>query len=118
VGGQSIGHAELKKNGVFVVPGLMRVIVVKKTATKERKGITPIVLRQRSRLFRAWLVPEEQKDTEAWLASKNVLKGRAVGAGAHEYGTHSALTRPGVDPYGSRGANIGPTGRDLPQSSS
>ena len=32
----SIGHAELKKNGVFVVPGLVRMVVVKK-----RKGINP-----------------------------------------------------------------------------
>jgi hypothetical protein len=29
----SIGHAELKKNGVFVVPGLVRMIVIKKPAT-------------------------------------------------------------------------------------
>ena len=37
----SVGHAELKKNGVFVVPGLVRMVVVKKPATKERKGINP-----------------------------------------------------------------------------
>ncbi|HJX64576.1 MAG TPA: HU family DNA-binding protein [Polyangia bacterium] len=37
----TIGHAELKKNGVFVVPGLVRMVVVKKPATKERKGINP-----------------------------------------------------------------------------
>ena len=37
----TIGHAELKKNGVFVVPGLARMVVVKKPATKERKGINP-----------------------------------------------------------------------------
>jgi len=37
----TIGHAELKKNGVFVVPGLVRLVVVKKPATKERKGINP-----------------------------------------------------------------------------
>jgi DNA-binding protein HU-beta len=37
----AIGHAELKKNGVFVVPGLVRMVVVKKPATKERKGINP-----------------------------------------------------------------------------
>ena len=36
-----VGHAELKKNGVFVVPGLVRMVVVKKPATKERKGINP-----------------------------------------------------------------------------
>jgi nucleoid DNA-binding protein len=37
----SVGHAELKKNGLFVVPGLVRMVVVKKPATKERKGINP-----------------------------------------------------------------------------
>jgi nucleoid DNA-binding protein len=37
----TIGHAELKKNGVFVVPGLIRMVVVKKPATKARKGINP-----------------------------------------------------------------------------
>src|ERR1017187_3184363 len=37
----SIGHAELKKNGLFVVPGLVRLLVVKKPATKARKGINP-----------------------------------------------------------------------------
>ena len=31
----SIGHAELKKNGIFVVPGLIRMVVIKKPATKE-----------------------------------------------------------------------------------
>jgi hypothetical protein len=39
----SIGHAELKKNGVFVVPGLVRMVVIKKPATKERKGINPFI---------------------------------------------------------------------------
>lgn len=37
----TIGHAELKKNGIFVLPGLVRMVVVKKPATKERKGINP-----------------------------------------------------------------------------
>lgn len=36
-----VGHAELKKAGIFVVPGLVRMTVVKKPATKERKGINP-----------------------------------------------------------------------------
>ena len=35
----SIGHAELKKNGLFVVPGLVRMVVVKKPATKARVHI-------------------------------------------------------------------------------
>ena len=37
----SIGQAELKKNGIFVVPGLVRMLVIKKPATKARKGINP-----------------------------------------------------------------------------
>jgi DNA-binding protein HU-beta len=36
-----VGYKELKKNGVFVVPGFAKFIVVKKPATKERKGINP-----------------------------------------------------------------------------
>ena len=37
----SVGHKELKKNGVFVLPGFAKFIVVKKPATKARKGINP-----------------------------------------------------------------------------
>jgi len=37
----TIGHTELKKNGLFVFPGLVRMVVIKKPATKERKGINP-----------------------------------------------------------------------------
>ncbi len=37
----TIGQTELKKNGLFVVPGLVRMVVIKKPATKERKGINP-----------------------------------------------------------------------------
>ena len=36
-----IGYKELKKNGVFLVPGFAKFVVVKKPATKERKGINP-----------------------------------------------------------------------------
>jgi DNA-binding protein HU-beta len=36
-----IGQAELKKKGIFAVPGLVRMAVVKKAATKARKGINP-----------------------------------------------------------------------------
>ena len=36
-----VGHKELKKNGVFVVPGFAKFVVVKKPATKEREGINP-----------------------------------------------------------------------------
>jgi DNA-binding protein HU-beta len=37
----AVGYKELKKNGVFVVPGFAKLIVVKKPATKARKGINP-----------------------------------------------------------------------------
>src|ERR1700690_546258 len=36
-----IGHKELKKAGVFLVPGFAKFVVVKKPATKARKGTNP-----------------------------------------------------------------------------
>ena len=36
-----VGHKELKKNGVFLLPGFAKFVVVKKSATKARKGINP-----------------------------------------------------------------------------
>ena len=36
-----VGCKELKKNGVFVVPGFAKFVVIKKAATKARKGINP-----------------------------------------------------------------------------
>jgi DNA-binding protein HU-beta len=36
-----VGHKELKKAGVFLVPGFAKFVVIKKPATKERKGINP-----------------------------------------------------------------------------
>ena len=37
----TIGYKELKKAGVFLVPGLAKFVVVKKPATKERQGTNP-----------------------------------------------------------------------------
>jgi DNA-binding protein HU-beta len=37
----TVGYKELKKNGMFVLPGFAKFVVVKKPATKERKGINP-----------------------------------------------------------------------------
>jgi DNA-binding protein HU-beta len=37
----TIGYKELKKNGVFVVPGFAKFVVIKKPATKARKGTNP-----------------------------------------------------------------------------
>jgi nucleoid DNA-binding protein len=37
----TIGHKELKKTGAFVLPGFAKFVVIKKPATKERKGINP-----------------------------------------------------------------------------
>jgi nucleoid DNA-binding protein len=37
----TVGHKELKKNGAFVLPGFAKFVVVKKPATKARKGINP-----------------------------------------------------------------------------
>ena len=36
-----LGHRELKKNGIFVVPGFAKFVVVKKPARPARKGINP-----------------------------------------------------------------------------
>ena len=37
----NVGHKELKKAGVFVVPGFAKFVVVKKPATKAREGTNP-----------------------------------------------------------------------------
>jgi len=37
----TVGYKELKKNGVFLLPGFAKFVVIKKPATKERKGINP-----------------------------------------------------------------------------
>ena len=37
----TIGYKELKKTGVFLVPGFAKFVVIKKPATKERAGINP-----------------------------------------------------------------------------
>jgi DNA-binding protein HU-beta len=37
----AIGHRELKKNGIFTVPGFAKFRVVKKPATKAREGVNP-----------------------------------------------------------------------------
>jgi nucleoid DNA-binding protein len=37
----SVGYKELKKAGVFVLPGFAKFLVVKKPATPERTGVNP-----------------------------------------------------------------------------
>jgi nucleoid DNA-binding protein len=37
----TVGHKELKKVGVFLVPGFAKFVVIKKPATKARKGVNP-----------------------------------------------------------------------------
>ena len=37
----TVGHKELKKTGTFFVPGFAKFVVIKKPATKARKGINP-----------------------------------------------------------------------------
>ncbi len=36
-----IGYKELKKTGVFLIPGFAKFVVIKKPATKARQGINP-----------------------------------------------------------------------------
>jgi len=37
----TVGNKALKKNGIFVLPGFAKFVVVKQPATKERQGINP-----------------------------------------------------------------------------
>lgn len=37
----SVGHRELKKTGIFVLPGFAKFVVVKKPARPAREGINP-----------------------------------------------------------------------------
>ena len=37
----AVGYKELKKNGVFLLPGFAKFVVIKKPATKARKGTNP-----------------------------------------------------------------------------
>ena len=37
----TVGHREIKKSGVFLVPGFAKFLVVKKPATKARAGVNP-----------------------------------------------------------------------------
>jgi DNA-binding protein HU-beta len=37
----TVGYKELKKTGVFLVPGFAKFVVIKKPATKARKGTNP-----------------------------------------------------------------------------
>jgi DNA-binding protein HU-beta len=61
----TIGHKELKKNGTFVLPGFLKFVVIKKPATKARKGINPFT--KEPTVFKA-------------KPARKVLKGRPVKA--------------------------------------
>jgi DNA-binding protein HU-beta len=61
----TIGHRELKKNGAFVLPGFVKFVVIKKAATKARKGINPFT--KEPTVFKA-------------KPARKVLKGRPVKA--------------------------------------
>ncbi|MGA7546741.1 MAG: HU family DNA-binding protein [Methyloceanibacter sp.] len=37
----AVGYKELKKSGIFLLPGFAKFVVIKKPATKERTGINP-----------------------------------------------------------------------------
>ena len=42
-----VGHKELKKNGIFVLPGFAKFVVVKKPARPAREGIDPFTKQKR-----------------------------------------------------------------------
>jgi DNA-binding protein HU-beta len=64
-----VGHKELKKSGVFVVPGFAKFLVVKKPARPAREGINPFT--------------KEKQKFAAKPASKGV-RARAVNTTAGE----------------------------------
>ena len=43
-----LGHKELKKNGIFVLHGFARFVVVKKPARPARKGINPFTKQEQT----------------------------------------------------------------------
>jgi nucleoid DNA-binding protein len=61
----AVGYKQLKKSGEFVVPGFAKFIVIKKPATKARKGINPFT--KEPTVFKA-------------KPARKVLKGRPVKA--------------------------------------
>jgi len=44
----TIGHKELKKNGIFVLHGFAKFVVVKKPARPARKGINPFTKQEQT----------------------------------------------------------------------
>ena len=44
----SVGHKELKKNGIFVLHGFAKFVVVKKPARPARKGINPFTKQEQT----------------------------------------------------------------------
>ena len=46
-----VGYKELKKTGTFLVPGFAKFVVIKKPATKARKGINPFT--KQEQVFKA-----------------------------------------------------------------
>ena len=57
------GYKELKKNGIFLVPGFAKFVVIKKPATKARKGTNPFTgepmmfkAKPARKIVRAWPV--------------------------------------------------------------
>ena len=61
----SVGHKELKKNGVFVLPGFAKFVVVKKPARPAREGSNPVT---------------KQKQTFAAKPASNTVRARPIKA--------------------------------------
>ena len=55
----------MRQNGVLVIPGLIRMVVIKKPATKARKGINPFT---------------REENTFKAKPARKVIKGRPVKA--------------------------------------
>jgi hypothetical protein len=64
-GGYKVGHAELKKNGIFIVPGLVRMIV----AVEKLNGTNVKILVEKGRLV-------EMQNRKNVLDPRQILDGR------------------------------------------
>lgn len=78
-----VGHKELKKSGVFLVPGFAKFVVVKKPATKARKGTNPFTGEEM--VFKAKPARKIIRARPVKAAKRAVLAGGLEGDGTTKY---------------------------------
>jgi hypothetical protein len=97
-----VGHRELKKNGIFVLHGFAKFVVVKKPARPARKGINPFTKQEQT--FAA--KPSFRTGRRPPLARHAPKRGgprRRRTAGRHRHGIYSPLAGRPVQSFGLRG---------------